>query len=901
MQTFISESLSKIISQHASLEDVVIILPSKRAGVFVREESKKQIKVGFLPVIYSIEDFVSEVSGLEKTDNIQLLFYLYEVYKTLEKEPQSFDVFSSWALTALQDFNEADQYLVDTKDLFTYVRDIKRLQKWSIEENVEETEMMKSHFTFVEKLGKLYNSFSKSLIDKKKGYQGLLFKEAIQNIDAYIAKNKQLSFYFLGFNALTKSEEVLIQRVLQHPSSEIFWDIDEAFLNSDHQAGTFIRKYASSWKHYQNNTLQTTSKHFISSKNIEVIGVTKNVSQVKEVSQVLQKLEDYRSTALVLGDESLLSVMLNSLPEKVPSINITMGYALKEMPAYQFIKDYFDLYITRERLNNSSTSFYHKSLQKLLSNSLFRNTLTPDDKQNVVNLTDSIVKQNMSFVSVEFITSTLKNSSISKLFKENVTIDNFIDEIISFINYSRDFVSDLEKEYLYRFYGSFIQLQNLNQEYDFFKDLKNLYSFFKQIIGKETLSFQGEPLSGLQCMGVLETRVLDFENVIITSVNEGIIPKNGLQNSFIPFDVKIHFGLPTYKEKDAIFSYHFFRLLQRAKNIFLFYNTESDDFGGGEKSRFISQLELMRSDIYLKTVSPKIPKEKTTPLVIQKNEEIIEALKERVKKGFSPSALGSYLYNPIEFYKQKILGLQEKEEVEETIAANTLGNIVHKTLEELYLPYLNKFLTFENIEEMEKLVVKKIDSLFPNYFRKGSYQTGKNKLMYEIIVSYIFRFLHQEKQLLKEGKSLKVLDVEKQIEAEFSIEGFDFPIRLYGEIDRIDLLDGTLRIVDYKTGVVEKGDVKIPHDWNLNDKKHSKAIQLLIYAYMFHHSSPKKFEKIKAGNISFKRLKEGFLPITFISKDAKQHITIERLKDFEISVGEIFKEIFDVSVPFTEK
>ncbi len=902
MQTFISETLSKILQRHDSLEDVVIILPSQRAGVFVREACKHQIKVGFLPLIYSIEDFVAEISEFEKIDSIQLLFYFYEVYKSIEPEPQTFDLFSNWAQTALQDFNEVDQYLVDSKDLFTYVRDIKRLQKWSVEDQIQETEMMKTHYSFVEKLSKFYKALSELLISKKKGYQGLLYRQAINKIEEYLNKNSSPSFYFLGFNALTKSEEVLIQKVLQHPSSDIFWDIDTAFLNSNHQAGSFIRKYQKEWTFYEKNELQTVTSAFEKEKNIQVIGATKNVTQIKEIGHLLNSFDDFRETALVLGDESLLTIVLNSIPKKIPSINITMGYSLKDMPAFQFIKDYFNLYLSREKLNTKEGDFYHKTLFSFLNNSLLKKVYSKTDKESSKVILTTISKENMSFISVDFLTRQFKEPNIQNLFQKNMSVHNFVDQIIDFIGYAKDRVGDLEKEYLFRFYTAFVQLKNLNEEYNFFDELKMLYAFFKQVISKETISFQGEPLSGLQCMGVLETRVLDFKNVIISSMNEGTIPKNNQQNSFIPFDVKVHFGLPTYKEKDAIFSYHIFRLLQRAENIYLLYNTENDDYGNGEKSRFISQLDLMGKDIKFQTVSPRIPTGKTQPLEIQKTEAVISKLKERAAKGFSPSAISSYLYNPVEFYKQKILGLHEKEEVEETLAANTMGNIVHKALEELYSPFIDKYLTVDDILELEKKVVPKIDKLFPTYFKKGNYTTGKNKLMYEIVISYINRFLLQEKKLVESGKKLKILDLEKQIDAGFLVKDLGFPVRFYGEIDRIDTLDGVLRIVDYKTGVVEPKNMKIPEDWNLNDYQYSKAIQVLMYAYMFQKQTTKNYDLLQAGNISFKRLKSGFLPVTFSdSKETNQFITITKLQEFELSLGEILKEIFDVNVSFKEK
>lgn len=901
MTTFIEEVIREIRSKHSDLRDVVIILPSRRASVFVKEACKQQISVGFLPEIFSIEDFVTRVSGIDKLDQIELLFHFYDVYRTLESDPQNFDVFTNWATTAIQDFSEIDQYLVNAEDVLANVRDIKRLQKWSMDGNIQPTEMMSDYYSFVEKLGTYYKALSKSLYALQKGYQGLIFKEAVHKIDYYLSKRKNNVFYFLGFNALTTSEEVLIQKALQLAKADIYWDIDEAFLNTQHQAGYFIRKYKNEWPYFEKNSLHYVSNYFGNPKNIQVIGATKNVTQMKEAGYLLSGFSDFKKTALVLGDESLLPVVLNSIPDNVPSINITMGYPLKDMPTYQMIKNYFELYLMREKMGIQENKFYYKSVLQFLNSSFLRGLISDTELERVDELQMKINKDNMTFLTVEFLNSELKNSSLKGFFQKSITIESFINNLIEFIEEIKDSVQDMDKEYLFRFYTSFLQLKNLTENKPYFNDLKVLYNFFKRIIANEVLSFQGEPLSGLQCMGVLESRVLDFDHVIITSLNEGVIPRNSQQPSFIPFDVKSHFGLPTYKEKDAIFSYHFFRLLQRAKNIYLLYNTENDDYGSGERSRFISQLELLRNDIKFSTVSPTVNKNARGLVEIPKTDLVIKSLKERAAKGFSPSAIGSYLYDPIDFYKQKVLGLSEKEEVEETIAANTMGSIIHKVLEQLYKPNLNEYLTVDHFVTMEQRIKNLVDEQFPKFFYEGNISTGKNKLIYEIILNYLYRFIRKERNLVKEGSRLKVLAVEKQLEMELNLSDFEFPIKIYGEIDRIDELDGITRIIDYKTGVVESNHMKIPETWELNDYKHSKAIQVMVYAMMYLNHHPEK-EHVKAGNFSFKRLSNGFQTVTIISGKNKSNL-INRtvIEKFKESLGQIFVEIFDINTPFVEK
>ena len=255
MQSFISETLDDILKTTQSFENVVFILPSQRAKVFLKQILKDKISVGFLPEVINIEQFTTQISEIEKVDSIQLLFHFYTIYTSIEKNPDTFDVFSSWAFTVLQDFNEIDQHLIDTKEIFIYLRDIQRLKKWSVTGTFKETELIKDHYFFLEKLNKYYNTFYQFLLEKNIGYQGLLYREASKKVVSFLEKNSQKKFFFLGFNALNKAEELLFQKVLENGNSDIYWDLDETFFNSNHQAGTFIRKYKKEWKYYEKNQL----------------------------------------------------------------------------------------------------------------------------------------------------------------------------------------------------------------------------------------------------------------------------------------------------------------------------------------------------------------------------------------------------------------------------------------------------------------------------------------------------------------------------------------------------------------------------------------------------------------------------------------------------------------------
>ena len=905
MQSFISDTLDHILKSTKSFEDVVFILPSQRAKVFVKQAFKDKITVGFLPEVINIEQFINQVSGIEKADSIQLLFHFYTIYKGLEKQPVSFDVFASWAFTVIQDFNELDQHLINTKEIFIYLRDIQRLKKWSVEGDFKETALMEDHYSFLEKLNTYYNAFYKFLKENKIGYQGLMYRESCKKIDSFLDKNTTKKFFFIGFNALNTAEEFLFQKVLENKNSDIYWDIDTAFFKSNHQAGRFIRRYKKEWRYYEKNEVKTLGDTFSQPKHIEVIGASKNTTQIKYAGEILEKITDFKNTALVLADETLLPITLNSLPKNINAINITMGYPLKDVPTTNLLFSIFQLFISQNKLNKTTINeFYYKDVIRFLKHQSIYKLIPEIDA-----FSDDIAKQNQTFIKQSRINKLLENTSselkevIVSIFNSYNSIDEFIDRIINLINFLKEDVSDLEKEYLFRFYTTFTQLKTLQNEFKYFPDLKTLALFFRQLISSESLSFQGEPLRGLQLMGMLETRVLDFENIILVSTNEGVLPASSQQNSFIPFDVKVEFGLPTYREKDAIFSYHFFRLMQRAKNVFIIYNTEHDVFGSGEKSRFVTQLEMMRTDIVQKIISPKVAPQNKVLKEVKKNEAVLERLKELAREGISPSALTNYLYNPISFYKQKILKLKEFDDVEETIAYNTLGTVVHETLDKLYKPFVGKFLLVEDIEAMKEKSKDLVVKYFKIEFKNGDISTGRNRLIFEVANRFVNNFLAQEKELLKDKNQLKIIATEEDLATEIAIDGIDFPIKIHGQVDRVDELNGVLRIIDYKTGMVSAGDLKVPDFEKLREKEQYKAIQVLLYGYCYTKSKKYTFNKpLEAGIYSFKNLNSGFLPVNFSSNYRKPdvEITEEKLEEFMSEIKTYIKEMYTLDVDFIE-
>ncbi len=902
MKSFITETIQKIASQENDFVNVAIILPSQRAKVFVKQALKTELTKGFMPEIVTIEEFVATISELKKIDSIELLFHFYSIYKKQEPNPDTFDVFSSWAFTVIQDFNEIDQHLVDTHDIFTYVRDIQRLRKWSVKGTFQETELMKDHYIFLEKLEKYYDEFYNFLINNHIGYQGVLYREATKKLNDYLTENNK-KYYFLGFNALTISEEYIFKTMLQYGNTKVYWDIDKSFIENNHQAGRFIRKYLKNWHYYEKNEIEC-SDFFSNEKNINIIGATKNISQIKYASELLSSLENQDNTALILADENLLPITLNSLPKNIDSVNITMGYPLKNIPTTQLIQTIFQLFLTQEKLGKTTQKeFYYKNVISFFKQGAIQNFLTQFTENIVNDISEEIIENNLMFVNEDFIKNYIPSDipEIRAIFEEFTSINAFIERILNLILRLKNDENLLEKEFLYRYHAVLTQLKNLQKEFEYFTDLKTLSKFFQQLVSKENLSFQGEPLEGLQLMGMLETRVLDFKNIILSSVNEGILPANSQTNSFIPFDVKQHYKLPTYKEKDAIFSYHFFRLLQRAENIYIIYNTENDAFGKGEKSRFISQLELLNKTILFENVAPKVLPTQAKERIIKKDESIIEKLKEVAEKGISPSAITNYLYNPVKFYQQKVLKIREFDEVEETVAVNTLGTVVHNTLDELYEPLKGIYLVPQDIQKMRPNVIPLINKYFEKYFKNGDTSTGKNRLIYEVAVRFVTNFLDKEEQLLSNPKNkLRIIATEEYMSSYIKVDGLDFPIKIHGNVDRVDELNGVIRIIDYKTGKVDAKHLKIDDLNDVLDHNYHKAIQVMLYSYMYLSKKGFPNQEIHAGVYSFKNLNKGFLQMNFVNEENPLAITKKNLSDFIEQIQVLLKELFSIQIDFKE-
>ena len=915
--SFLDKIATVLLSDYNNnLFNTIVVLPNKRAKIFLIEALKKQVDNNILsPEIISIEDFIQDISNIRTIDPIELLFEFYEVYLSIteKKIQQEFELFANWAKTLLQDFNEIDRYLLDPNHILTYLKDIEDIKKWGIEvEN--KTPLLEKYIDFWKLLPHYYKSLYEHLYKKGIGYQGLIYREAVFNLDVFSKTIQTKNYVFAGFNALNAAEEKIIQHLIAIDKAKIFWDSDQTFLNDPfHDAGLFIRRFKETWKHYKSNPFEWIVDDFSKTKNIQVIGTPKTIGQAKITGSIIENLIDsnpnsnFNNVAIVLGEENLLVPLLYALPASVGALNITMGYSGKNNPAQILIAKLFKMHTNALSRNANNYVFYYKDVLDILTHPLVEPYAKTSSLVQIIN------QNNYTFITQKKLLELNNNPSnlFDLLFNkwENGSI-KVLETISSLLQNIKQNLSNnneeekITKAFVFSIFKVINKLINYYSQHTHIDKIETLHAIYKQVIDLAEVSFEGEPLNGLQIMGVLESRVLDFETVIVTSMNEGKFPAGKSMNSFIPYDVKRELGLPTYKEKDAIYTYHFYHLLQRAKNIFLLYNTESDGHDGGEKSRFITQLEVEKQknhNLSHEIYNAVLPEVAYQPMVIPKSEIVMLRLKEIAEIGFSPSAITSYIRNPIQFYFQKILRIREVEEVEENIALNTLGTIIHETLKVLYEPFIGKFLSENDISNCFKLLDNEVLKQFKLVYKEGEIKKGRNLLAFEVAKRNVSNFLKVELENIKNGDIIKILALEQTYERTLIHPGLPFPVLIKGNVDRIEEHNGNIRIIDYKTGKVEARNVSLKSWRGLTDDiKNDKIIQVLAYAFMYDDNKNQK--PIEAGIISFKNLKSGFLPFNFKEeKEANSIIDQTIMNNYLEQIVFLLNEILDENIPFKEK
>lgn len=938
METFLQKTANYLAAKYPDhISELCIVLPNRRAGLFFKRYlGQASGKAIWSPDIFSSEDFIANISGLEIIDQLNQLFELYNVYrKSKGKDAEAFEEFSKWAITLLADFNEVDRYMADGNKLFSNLGDIREIENWSLGQD-DLTDFQTKYISFWDSIGNYYRQFTHGLLNRKKAYPGLAYRYCAENISELIKHHNWHRIIFAGFNALTVAEERIIRTLVEMEKAEALWDADSYYVkNRNHEAGRFIRKYKTLFDEVTEGVVDEEEPRFLweednlstSPKHIEVIGVARNVAQAKVTGDIIANLRipepEMENTAIVLADENLLFPVLHSLPRDVKDVNVTMGFPFRNTPVAGLFELLFNLHENPMRFGKNSDRFYHRDLIKFLShpyiNHLFRSN-------NPVNrhLASEVQKRNAVFVSVDRLQDALEEEHhrdefevLKPLFTRWNNVNDALEGCYALINALKkalvkqnDKMPNLELEFVYTYAKILKRIRTLMEDYGHITKIKTLHSIISQAVYSTTLPFYGEPLRGLQVMGMLETRALDFETVILLSVNESILPSGRSQNSFIPYDLKRVFGLPTHSDRDAVFAYHFYRLLQRARTVYLLYNTETDTMGSGEKSRFITQLlhelpQVNKQAVIKERLLDISAQTSPAPgIVIEKTPDILEKIKLKGVDGFSPSLLNTYKYCPLQFYFQLVAGLREQVEVEETIKADTLGTVIHNVLEELYKPYIGQVLEAVQVEEMKRQVDDLTESIFSKSYYSSDLRYGKNLLILKVALKFIHNLLDREAEFLTEtsrmGWQLKIKELEQELNGTVDVEVQKdlVPVKIKGKVDRVDMFGSITRIIDYKTGVVDNKELAVK-EWPLiiNDPDLGKSFQLLMYALMYYRLNPQQNTTLQSGIITFRQLSAGVKSVTANGTDI---LNEETLLQFEDQLRQLLKEIYDPSVPFRQ-
>jgi hypothetical protein len=927
MIPFLKETAKALLDSGRDLKAIRLVLPNRRAGLFFTKYLGELIdQPVWMPEVLTIEQLVYQLAGNSPTDDLTLVFELYEQYCQLQKDPEPFDRFFHWGELILKDFNDLDQFLAPVNQVYAYLAEIKEFetdlsflteeqraliaQFWKAFERQNETE--KERFLkFWQILGLLYQGFQERLQASGLAYSGQLYRQVAENTSTIAPPDKQL--VFVGFNAFTLAEEKIITHFIKAHGAEIFWDVDAYYLEDPLQeAGLFFRDYIKD--PILGKTFPEKIPFEIKKKGsqIHTHAIPLKTNQANLVGKILEQVgvdEPLEETVIILPDEQLLFPVLHQLPEVITKLNVTMGYPMRNAPIYAFLDAVLDLQ-RYAKSKEGVVTFYHKPVLDLLAYAYLQSA----DSGWASEATNKIQNENWVDVPQELVS---KENTLFALVFQKVGSDSLLDYLLEIIQFlAKELQEDpTQKSYLFQ---AFKQLNRVKEIFrsSGSKQLKVefLLSLFRKLFRDLKLPFEGEPLQGLQIMGVLESRNLDFRRVIICDVNEGSFPPGGGIQSMIPFNLRKAFGLPVQEQNDAIYAYTFYRLLHRAEEVHLIYATSGEQGKSSEMSRFIQQMRVELPIAKPQSILVPVNLTPNQPITLEKSPAMLSSLARYFKpagegaaeKRFSASALNMYLDCRLRFYLRYVAELKEKEEVVTTIDPMTFGTLLHRGIEILYeIPEEQTFRDIggHTIDRLLPQVPAAVDRAFRELYKKQEGEelllTGQLQIAREVLTKYIQAVLNYDK---KNG-DFRVIGLEKELIAHLSIETQEGTkaIELGGVIDRVDMKDGVVRLLDYKTG---KDTKKIPSLGSLfdrDDKKRNKAgMQTFLYAFFYQYQNPDNQLPLKPGIMNIKEIySEDFNPFLQLEES---EVTDYRdfAGGFEEGLRGLLEEIMDPLVPFDQ-
>lgn len=909
-------------------ERLCFVFPNRRAKSFFRKWYCEQVKQHssiprLMPSLLTMEDLFLRLSGKEKTERTTLLLELYKAYGALNPKAESLDDFIFWGDVILADFDDVDKYLIDAKGLFTNVSDFKSIQdtyEYLTEEQIQAIERFLSHFKkengeyklrFLQIwniLYPLYRDFNSAMDAKAMSYEGKTYRSVAEKIkehpvvDLLQKKIPECSkFVFVGLNALNECEKMLLRKLRDASLAEFCWDYSSSMIKNEANKSSFFLGHNIEEFH---QAFRPDSDG-LPTPGINVLSVPSGIGMAKQIPEILRRLPSDTldlKTAIVLPDEGLLLPVLNSIPENIQELNVTMGYPMNGSEFWSLVNDIASLQL-HLRQKNGKWHFYHKQVWSIFSNSLFKCVVSEEGKKKA----EDIKKAARYYIPQEdFAGDPVMESIFQPAVTDSTAKDrNSIHAIEDYLQKMTACVASRLKD-----------TEGMNVEMDFARlyhktidrlraeeDLTVLPSTFFKLLGSlvagTSVPFEGEPLKGLQIMGPLETRALDFDNLIVLSCNEGVFPHRSVSSSFIPPELRKGFGLPTYEYQDAMWAYYFYRMIQRASTLWMLVDSRTEGVRSGEESRYIKQLELHFGAKVNRYVVKAPIDTGAMPGDIPKTEEHIQILKDSC---LSATSLQNYLSCPAMFFYSKVEKLKEDTEVSESLDAGLLGNVFHSTMETIYKKYLNRSISAAELDAIIKdkkairnLVTGKIEEKL-----KTIEISGRNIIFLDIICHYVNQALTRDRQLMDTYgvDSFSILGLEKHSTSE--IGGFKFE----GYLDRLDSFrNKEVRIVDYKTGKVTDEDFLIDEENAQKvveklfgaDNENRPKIALQLYLYDRFISEDSKYLGYNIINSVYQTSRLFIKEVENVELNEKfRTLMDERLEA-------LLKEISDTSIPWTRK
>jgi len=859
MGTFLELTATDLYNKYGDrLADIAVVFPNNRARLFFSEYLYKAAgKPVWTPGFTTISELFRQCSDLKIADNLELTGWLYKVFiENSNNKEETFDEFYPWGEVLLSDFDDTDKNLADSKQLF---RNIKEQAEFTdtlehlTEEQVASIRLFFKNFRadrksllkerFIENwniLSDVYDSFKALLTEKGIAYEGMLYRTVIDKLELEVTDILKYEKYaFVGFNVLNQCEIKLFKLIQKAGKALFYWDYDELYMNNtSHEASLFIRKNILQFK----NELDRSHFNNFSSipKKVNFISTSSENAQARYISNWVKGLNPAQ-TAIILCNESLLLSVLHSVPDEIQDLNVTMGFPMIHTPLYNLINQIAVLH-AEGVIKSKEKRFNHRFVLPVLQHPLVRSISTQAEiVENKLRKANSFRPLAKDLMEDEFLSMIFSGSN------DALTLSEKLISILKYMGtFKRDDIpDDFDPMYSEAIFRSYTLINRIHDLISTSVIDVNLYTFQKLLnkaLTNATIPFSGEPVKGLQIMGMLETRNLDFKNILMLSVNEGKLPSSSNDISFIPYNLRKGFGLTTVEHKNSIFSYYFFRILQRAENISLMYNTSTEGTSKGEMSRFMLQL-LVETDLDINrfNLNSNIELPQPFDISINKTTEITDFIKNEIST-LSPTAINSYLDCSLKFYFKYIAKLKKKDEVSEDIDGSVIGNIFHHSAQAIYGKMIEKNNGVIESDVLNSWIKNKseIEKIVDYYFQKDYFLTetadkapeynGQQLIIRNLLINFIKSLIQTDKKTAP----ITIIGLEKPVYKEISVESNEDLVKLKigGIIDRVDFTNGKTRVIDYKTGSKSKEKLNIEELFLSSKTRLSHHFQIIFYSYI---------------------------------------------------------------------